>query len=209
MQTRHKSNTQQTPPRTAEVQKQIEDDAKLAKRISMLTRSPTKKESNGRPRSQERKSSITIRRLAFGRGAGLKGPWRKDASIKMAQAQASDISAVAAVEQSQVHSEDSSSSGEQEQELEATPRSATKRLRSLFKGQTKAQGADKMEEAGQAPVIATDVSEPVGEARANIMKGNIAQSIPPHLRQKFAAETVASIRRLVLDGIRTHVQSRS
>ena len=30
----------------------------------------------------------------------------------------------------------------------------------------------------------------------DFMKGNIAQSIPPHLRQKFAAETVASIRRL-------------
>jgi hypothetical protein len=55
MQTRHKSSTQQTPPRTAEVQKQIEDDAKFAKRISMLPRSPTKKENKGILTSQIRK----------------------------------------------------------------------------------------------------------------------------------------------------------
>ena len=59
MLTRHKASTQQTPPRSAEVQKQIEDDAKLAKRINMLPRSPTRKENNGRLRSQIRKPSIT------------------------------------------------------------------------------------------------------------------------------------------------------
>jgi hypothetical protein len=105
MQTRHKSNTQQTPPRTAEVQQQITDDAKFAKRISMLPRSPTKKENNGIPRSQIRKPSITSRRLAFDRGVGLKGTLRKDARLKKAQAQAGGISVVAAVEQSKAHSE--------------------------------------------------------------------------------------------------------
>ena len=130
MQTRHKASTQR--PRTAEVQKQIKDDAKLARRINMLPRSPTKKENNGIPRSQIRKPSITSRRLAFDRGAGLKGTLRKDARLKKAQAQAGDISVVAAVEQSQAHNEDSSSSGDSEQELETTPRGASKRLRSLF-----------------------------------------------------------------------------
>ena len=116
MLTRHKASTQQTPPRTAEVQKQIEDDAKLAKRINMLPRSPTRKENNGRLRSQIRKPSITSRRLAFDKGVGLKGALRKDARLKTAQAQAGDISVVAAVEQSQAHIEDSPSSEEYEHE---------------------------------------------------------------------------------------------
>jgi hypothetical protein len=138
MQTRQKVNAQKTPPRTAEVQRQIEDDAKLARRIHMQPRSPTKKKNNGILRSQIRKPSITSRRLAFDKGVGLKGALRKDASLKTAQAQAGDISVVAAVEQSQAHIEDSPSSEEyeheqeQEQELEITPRRANKRLRSLF-----------------------------------------------------------------------------
>ncbi len=105
MLTRHKASTQQTPPRTAEVQKQIEDDAKLAKRINMLPRSPTRKGNNGILRSQIRKLSITSRRLAFDRGAGLEGTLWKDARLKKAQAQAGGISVVAAVEQSKAHSE--------------------------------------------------------------------------------------------------------
>ena len=36
----------------------------------------------------------------------------------------------------------------------------------------------------------------------DFMNGNIAQSIPPHLRQKIAAATVASIRRLDRVGLR-------
>ncbi len=114
MLTRHKANTQQTPPRTAEVQKQIEDDAKLAKRINMLPRSPTrkKKKNNGILRSQITKPSITSRRLAFDRGAGLEGTLRKDARLKKAQAQAGGISVVAAVEQSKAHSESEEELGE-------------------------------------------------------------------------------------------------
>ena len=138
MQTRHKVSAQKTPPRTAEVQRQIEDDAKLARRIHMQPRSPTKKKkkNNGILRSQITKPSITSRRLALDKGVGQKGALRKDASLKTAQAQAGDISVVAAVEQSQAHNEDSSSSGDSEQELETTPRGASKRLRSLFQAKT-------------------------------------------------------------------------
>ena len=106
MQTRHKVSAQKTPPRTAQVQKQIEDDAKLARRIHMQPRSPTKKKkNNGILRSQIGKPSITSRRLAFDRGTGLKGTLRKDARLKKAQAQAGGISVVAAVEQPKAHSE--------------------------------------------------------------------------------------------------------
>jgi hypothetical protein len=175
----------------------------------MLPRSPTKKESNGKPRSQKRKPSITIRRLAFGRGAGLKGPLRKDASMKKAQAQASDISVVAAVEHSQAHSDDSSSSGDSEQEvqLEATPRGSSKRLRSLFKAKASAGREDNNRlgddaqdgEQDQPPqnIENLDSKEP-----QDFMNENIAQSIPPHLRHQFAAATVASIRRLEGDSDR-------
>ena len=66
MQTRQKVSAQKTPPRTAEVQRQIEDDAKLARRIHMQPRSPTKKKkNNGILRSQITKPSITSRRLAL------------------------------------------------------------------------------------------------------------------------------------------------
>jgi hypothetical protein len=197
MQTRHKSNTQQTPPRTAEVQQQITDDAKFAKRISMLPRSPTKKESNGKPRSQKRKPSITIRRFAFGRGAGLKGPLRKDE--KEGQVQAGGDYGVAAVEHSQEHGAASSPSGDdhEEEETEADDlailaektRMANKKLRSLFKDMRKNkenQLAFWAEELKQEP---RDICEPVGEARANI-----AQTIPAHLRQVFSASVVNSIR---------------
>ena len=80
MQTRHKSYTQQTPPRTAEVQQQIDDDAKFAKKISMLARSPTKKGGRGKPGSKQLRTSITPKRLAFG-GVGSKGQVKKGASI--------------------------------------------------------------------------------------------------------------------------------
>ena len=141
MQTRHKVSAQKTPPRTAQVQKQIEDDAKLARRIHMQPRSPTKKKNNGILRSQIGKPSITSRRLALDKGVGLKGALRKDASLKTAQAQAGDISVVAAVEQSQAQIEDDSPSSdeheqEHEQELQITPRRANKRLRSLFQAKT-------------------------------------------------------------------------
>ncbi len=80
MQTRHKSYTQQTPPRAAEVQQQIDDDAKFAKKISRLFRSPTKKGGRGKPGSKQRRTSITPERLAFG-GVGSKGQVKKGASI--------------------------------------------------------------------------------------------------------------------------------
>ena len=171
----------------------------------MQPRSPTKKKkNNGILRSQIGKPSITSRRLALDKGVGLKGALKKDASLKTAQAQAGDISVVAAVEQSQAHIEDSPSSEEyeheqeQEQELEITPRRANKRLRSLFQAKTLADrennkqiGDDDKEGEQDQPSVSMDSKETL-----DFMKGNIAQSIPPHLRQKFAAETVASIRRL-------------
>ena len=205
MLTRHKASTQQTPPRTAEVQKQIEDDAKLAKRINMLPRSPIRKENNGILRSQIRKPSITSRRLAFDRGAGLKGTLRKDARLKKAQAQAGGISVVAAVGVSEVAAETPPhglivSDSESEEEAteandpenwvgEAAPGSISKRLRSLFKQRVEAQDADKEEQIQDS--VNLDSKETL-----DFMNENIAQSIPPHLRQKFAAATVASIRRL-------------
>ena len=107
-------------------------------------------------------------------------------------------------EQSQAHIEDSPSSEEyeheqeQEQELEITPRRANKRLRSLFQAKTLADrennkqiGDDDKEGEQDQPSVSMDSKETL-----DFMKGNIAQSIPPHLRQKFAAETVTSIRRL-------------
>ena len=153
MQTRHKVSAQKTPPRTVEVQRQIEDDAKLARRIHMQPRSPTKKKNNGILRSQIGKPSITSRRLALDKGVGQKGALRKDASLKTAQAQAGDISVVAAVEQSKVHSEseeDSEAKEANEPENwvgEVAPSSISKRLRSLFKRRVDAQDADKEEHA--------------------------------------------------------------
>ena len=52
-----------------------------------------------------------------------------------------------------------------------------------------AQVADKVEELEQAPVFPRDISDSVGDARANI-----AQMIPAHLRQEFSASVVNSIR---------------
>jgi hypothetical protein len=72
---------------------------------------------------------------------------------------------------------------------EATPRSSNKRLRSLFKIRADAQVADKVEELEQAPVVPRDISDSVGDARANI-----AQMIPAHLRQEFSASVVNSMR---------------
>ena len=185
MRTRRTQYTHLEILRSPEIQLQIAKDAKLARRIDNRFHSPIKKSNKEDNKEDNKKPSIMSRRLAFGRGAGLKEPLRKDACMMKSQAQASDIPVVAAVEHLQAHSEDSSSSGEQEQELEATPRSATKRLLSLFKAQTKVQGADKMEEADQAPVIATVVSDSGEDAQANI-----AQSVPAHLRQEYAASVV-------------------
>ncbi len=167
----------------------------------MLPRSPTKKENKGIPRFQKRMPSITFRRLAYGRGKGLKGLLRKDTGLKKAQALVSDISVVAAVEKSQSHSEVSSSSGDSEQELETTPRGASKRLRSIFKAKASAGRGDNNRlgddaHDGEQDQPTQNIENLDSKEPQDFMNENIAQSIPPHLRQQFAAATVASIRRL-------------
>ena len=77
MQTRHKSYTQQTPPRTAEVQQQIDDDAKFAKKISMLVRSPIKKGGRRKPGSKQMRTSITPKLGACIRRRGIERASKK------------------------------------------------------------------------------------------------------------------------------------
>jgi hypothetical protein len=136
---------------------------------------------------------------------GLKGALRKDARLKTAQAQAGDISVVAAGEQSQAHIEDSPSSEEyeheqeQEQELEITPRRANKRLRSLFQAKTLADRENnKLSGDDDKESITRGIQAQEGEHHQNMEKSslavNIAQTVPAHLRQEFAASVVNSIR---------------
>jgi hypothetical protein len=141
MQTRHKSSTHQRPPRTAEAQQQIDNDARFAKKISMPARKPTKKGGSGKFGSRQVRTSITPKRLAFG-GVGKKKQVQKGASItprrlerkSRGERPSAGRRPVPMRRQQEaghwrVH-DDSSSSGSEAPE-EATPRRSHSRLRSL------------------------------------------------------------------------------
>ena len=163
MQTRQKSYTQQTPPRTAEVQQPIDDDAKLAKKICMLAPSPIKTGGREKPGSKQLRTSTTPKRLAFG-GVGSNGQVKKRASItpkrlaikieENAQVQVSGASEDAAADHWRVqdgdesdlaaveHSHDEAQEGEHDHNMEESSlaeetRMAHKKLRSLFKERRK------------------------------------------------------------------------
>ena len=193
MRTRRTQYTHLEILRSPEIQNQIANDAKLARRIDNRFHSPMKKgnkEGNRKTNNPLERTSKTAatRRLDF-------GDVKEGQARALAQAQAGGISVMAAVDQSKVHSEseeDSEAKEANEPENwvgEVAPSSISKRLRSLFKTRVDAQVADKVEELEQAPVVPRDISELVGDAGANI-----AQVIPAHLRQEFSASVVNSIR---------------
>ncbi len=82
---------------------------------------------------------------------------------------------------------------------EATPRSSSKKLNSLFKIRVEAQRAGRVEELEQEDDHDHSIERSDGRVPQAYMKENIAQSIPPHLRQQFTLATVACICRFERD----------
>ena len=133
MQTRHKSST----PRTAEVQQQIASDAKLAKKISMLPRSPDKRDSGSKHKSIKAKSLGRIkaspRRLVFANSNGKGDMVSPRGASEVAAEEPAHWHVISGSE-----SEDGVKEAMDPANVAEEPRSAVKRLRSLFKEMRKA-----------------------------------------------------------------------
>ena len=206
MRTRRTQYTHLEILRSPEIQNQIANDAKLARRIDNRFHSPIKKgnkegiRKTNNPLERTSKTAAT-RRLDF--GDVREGQARQEGSSRASRRLAVGVSEVAAetpahwliVSDSESEEEAKEANDPENWAGEAAPRSISKRLRSLFKHRVEAQDADKEEQIQDS--VNMDSKETL-----DFMNENIAQSIPPHLRQKFAAATVASIRRLEWDSDR-------
>jgi hypothetical protein len=202
MRTRRTQYTHLEILRSPEIQLQIAKDAKLARRIGNRFHSPIKKSNKkdnkktNNPLERTRKSAAT-RRLDF--GVVKEGQAQQDGSSYASRRLALGVSEVAAATPAHFRVASDSESEDEAKEASdpenwagvAAPGSYSKRLRSLFKHRVEAQDADKDSEDLIQDGVILDSKESM-----DVMNANIAQSVPPHLRQKFAAATVASIRRL-------------
>jgi hypothetical protein len=164
MKTRSTHFTSQGTPKTPEIQQQIANDARLARRISKRIHSPNKKGSkkgNRRIHNSLEKTSKTAkpRRLEF--GDMNEGQARQEGSSRASRRLAVGVSEVAAEAPAHwliVSDSESEEEAKEPNDLanvagEATPRSSNKRLRSLFKMRVDAQVADRVEELEQAPGV--------------------------------------------------------